>query len=147
MEGRSDALVTTSKLISAVNMVARSTGLGVATVGVITNDTQSQSTIPSGVDFINDVRCGTDGMVESLCAAIFEAFETIIAAENNQTSYAIARKRGLPESVFHEECIEAVRAAAVEEVGADMVMDMKSGAGHDAGWASQVVNTCMIFCA
>jgi hydantoinase/carbamoylase family amidase len=63
MDGRSDAMVTAARLIAGVNDTAKSTGLGVATVGVITNDTQAQSTIPSGVEFIIDVRCSTDQMV------------------------------------------------------------------------------------
>lgn len=42
MSSRSDALVTASKLITAVNDTAKVTSLGVATVGVISNDTQSQ---------------------------------------------------------------------------------------------------------
>lgn len=37
MNGRSDALVTASRLITAVSETAKSTGLGVATVGVISN--------------------------------------------------------------------------------------------------------------
>jgi hydantoinase/carbamoylase family amidase len=145
MEGRSDALVTASKMIAAVNTVALGSKLGVATVGVISNDTQSQSTIPSGVDFIIDVRCSTDAMVTALSTAIFAQFDQITTNEGNSTTYAISRRWGLPESVFQKECIEVVRAAAVEEVGDDMIMEMKSGAGHDAGWASKVVNSTMIF--
>merc|ERR1711939_1026986 len=119
MDGRSDALVTASRLITAVSETATSTGLGVATVGVISNDTQSQATIPSGVEFIIDVRCSTDKMVDDLCTAIFKSFD--------------------------EDCISAVRAAAIEEVGTSQIMDMKSGAGHDAAWTSKVVKTTMIF--
>jgi acetylornithine deacetylase/succinyl-diaminopimelate desuccinylase-like protein len=142
---RSDALVTASKLIASVSETAKSTRLGVATVGVILNDTQSQATIPSGVEFIIDVRCSTDKMVEDLCSAIFKSFEEIVQQENNRTSYHIVRTWGLPESVFHDDCIEAVRSAAVDEVGVSKIMDMKSGAGHDAAWTSKVVKTSMIF--
>jgi len=145
MESRSDALVTASKLITAVSDMAKSTGLGVATVGVISNDTQSQATIPSGVEFIIDVRCSTDSMVEELCTAIFTKFEDIVAVENNKTSFQIVKTWGLPESVFHKDCIEAVRSAAVSAVGASKIMEMRSGAGHDAAWASKVVKSSMIF--
>jgi hydantoinase/carbamoylase family amidase len=145
MDGRSDAMVTAARLIAAVNDTAKLTGLGVATVGVITNDTQSQSTIPSGVEFIIDVRCSTDKMVDDLCTAIFKSFDEIVQRESNQTSYHIVRTWGLPESVFHKDCIEAVRAAAIEEVGSEQIMDMKSGAGHDAAWTSKVVKSSMIF--
>lgn len=145
MNGRSDAMVTAARLIAAVNDTAKSTGLGVATVGVITNDTQSQSTIPSGVEFVIDVRCSTDLMVDDLCTAIFRSFDQIVEKENNKTSYHIVRTWGLPESVFHEDCIEVVRAAAVHEVGPEQIMDMKSGAGHDAAWTSKVVKSSMIF--
>jgi len=145
MISRSDALVTASRLIAAVNDTAKSTGLGVATVGVITNDTQSQATIPSGVEFIIDVRCSTDKMVDELCSAIFKAFDQIIQKENNRTCYSVIRTWGLPESVFHKDCIETVWAAAKGEVGLSSIMEMKSGAGHDAAWTSKVVKTSMIF--
>lgn len=145
MQGRSDALVTASRFISAVSDVAKSTSLGVATVGVISNDTQSQATIPSGVEFVIDVRCSTDKMVDELCSAIFKRFDEILLSEANTTSYRIIRTWGLPESIFHEDCIGAVRVAATQEVGIDMIMDMKSGAGHDAAWTSKVVPTSMIF--
>lgn len=141
MEMRSDALVTASRLIASVRDTAIKTGLGVATVGVLKNDTQSQATIPSGVEFIIDVRCSTDDMVDKLCREIFKAFDSVIKAEKNQTSYKIIRTWGLPESQFDPRCIEIVRAAAHEalKLGAipkheDMVTDMKSAAGHDSAW-------------
>jgi hydantoinase/carbamoylase family amidase len=145
MVGRSDAMVTAARLITAVSDTANSTKLGVATVGVITNDTQSQSTIPSGVEFVIDVRCSTDKMVDDLCTAIFKSFDEIVKKENNHTKYHIVRTWGLPESVFHSDCIEAVRTAALEEVGPEKIMEMKSGAGHDSAWASKVTKASMIF--
>jgi acetylornithine deacetylase/succinyl-diaminopimelate desuccinylase-like protein len=51
---------------------------------------------------------------------------------------------GLTESVFHDDCIGAARTTAIEEVGASKIMDMKSGAGHDAVWRSKVVKSSMI---
>jgi hydantoinase/carbamoylase family amidase len=145
MVERSDALVTASRLITAIKDTAKSTGLGVATVGVILSNTSSQTTIPSGVDFIIDVRCSTDQMVEDLCTAIFKSFDDIVKQESNNTAYRVVRTRGLPESKFHPDCIAAVRAASIEAVGASKVMDMKSGAGNDAAWASKVVPSTMIF--
>ncbi|KAK5162463.1 hypothetical protein LTR04_003699 [Oleoguttula sp. CCFEE 6159] len=145
MPARSDALVTAALLISAVRTTALETNLGVATVGVITSDTQFQATIPSGIDFIIDVRCPTDAQLAALCAAIFTAFDAIVASESNRTAYSVTRSWGLPESVFHPSCIAAVRAAAVAEVGELQCMEMKSGAGHDAAWTSKVVPSSMIF--
>jgi acetylornithine deacetylase/succinyl-diaminopimelate desuccinylase-like protein len=84
-------------------------------------------------------------MVDDLCTAIFKSFDEIIQRENDLTSYRIVRTWGLPESIFHKECINAVRAAAETEVGSSQVMNMKSGAGHDAAWTSKVVKTSMIF--
>lgn len=146
MEIRSDALVTASRLIASVRDTAASTNLGVATVGVINNDTQSQATIPSGVEFIIDIRCSTDKMVEELQHAVFDEFNSIVIGEKNQTSYRIVRTWGLPESRFHSPCIDAVRKSAMTVLGGeDLMMDMKSGAGHDSAWTSKVVNTSMIF--
>lgn len=145
MLGRADALVTASRLITAVRDSARQTELGVATVGVINSDTSSQATIPAGVNFIIDVRCSTDDLVDQLAAAIFERFDQIIEEEGNGTSYAVERTWGLPESIFHPSCIEAVRAVAAKELQEGDAMDMKSRAGHDSAWTSRVCPTSMIF--
>ncbi|KAF2471240.1 amidase [Lindgomyces ingoldianus] len=145
MLDRSDALVATSRLITAVRDTARKTELGVATVGVITCDTYSQATIPARVDFIMDIRCSTDEMVDQLATTIFKTFDTIIKEENNGTSYEIKRTWGLPKSIFHPQCIEAVRASALKEVSENQIMDMKSRAGHDSAWTSRVCPTSMIF--
>lgn len=145
MAGRADALVTTSRLITAVRDTALSTGLGVATVGVITSDTSSQATIPAGVTFIVDIRCSTDTQVNQLSTAIFASFDAIILAENNATTYTITRDWGLPESKFHPHCIASVRAAASALVGETQIMHMKSRAGHDSAWTSRVCPTSMIF--
>jgi hydantoinase/carbamoylase family amidase len=127
MPARADALVTASRLITAVRDSARDTDLGVATVGVINSDTSSQATIPAGINFIIDIRCSTDEMVEQLAAYIFAAFDRIVSDE------------------FHPHCIEAVRTAAVCQVGKNQVLEMKSKAGHDSAWSSRVCPTSMIF--
>ncbi|EOA88407.1 hypothetical protein ACJQWK_01704 [Exserohilum turcicum] len=145
MADRADALVTASRLITAVRDTALSSGLGVATVGVITSDTASQATIPGGVTFIIDIRCLSDHLVSQLSTAIFTAFDAIIAQEQNHTTYTIQRTWGLPESKFHTTCIDAVHNAAVACVGEHHVMRIKSRAGHDSAWTSRVVPTCMIF--
>jgi hydantoinase/carbamoylase family amidase len=145
MPGRADALVTASRLITAVRDTALKTGLGVATVGVINSDTSSQATIPAGVRFIIDIRCSTDTLVDQLATSTFSAFDAIIADEGNGTTYRIERSWGLPESKFHPNCIDVVRASAVKLVGEDQVIDMKSRAGHDSAWTSRVCPTSMIF--
>ncbi|KAF1944863.1 amidase [Clathrospora elynae] len=145
MPDRADALVTASRLITAVRDTALKTELGVATVGVINSDTSSQATIPAGVNFIIDIRCSTDDVVEQLATAIFKVFDDIIAQENNGTIYKVERSWGLPESKFHPHCINAVRASAVKAVGENQIMDMKSRAGHDSAWTSRVCPTSMIF--
>ncbi|KAF2710739.1 amidase [Pleomassaria siparia CBS 279.74] len=145
MPERSDALVTASRLITAVRDTALKTGLGFATVGVINSDTASQATIPAGVDFIIDIRCSTDEFVDQLATRILKAFDSIIEEEKNGTTYKIKRTWGLPESKFHPRCIDTVREVALQEVGEDQVMDMRSNAGHDSAWTSRVCPTSMIF--
>jgi hydantoinase/carbamoylase family amidase len=145
MSDRSDALVTASRLITAVRDTALKAELGVATVGVINSDTSSQATIPAGIEFIIDVRCSTDEIVDQLATAILKAFDGIITSENNGTSYTIQRTWGLPESKFHARCIDAVRTSALAAVGEGQTMDMKSRAGHDSAWTSRVCPTSMIF--
>lgn len=145
MPDRADALVTASRLITAVRDTALKTGLGVATVGVIDSDTSSQATIPAGIDFIIDIRCSTDNLVDQLASAILGTFDGIIEEENNGTAYEIKRTWGLPESKFHPHCIDAVRSSALQEVSEGQIMDMKSRAGHDSAWTSRVCPTSMIF--
>jgi acetylornithine deacetylase/succinyl-diaminopimelate desuccinylase-like protein len=145
MPGRADALVTASRLITAVRDTALGSRLGVATVGVISSDTSSQATIPAGVGFVIDVRCDTDALVTELSDRILRAFDQVVAEENNGTKYRVERTWGLPESKFHSNCIEAVRKAAVGQVGEEQVMEMKSRAGHDSAWTSRVCPTSMIF--
>jgi hydantoinase/carbamoylase family amidase len=145
MAGRADALVTASRLITAVRDTARKIELGVATVGVINSDTSSQATIPAGVSFIIDIRCSTDKLVDQLARAIFSAFNAVIKEEANKTAYRIERSWGLPESQFHTYCIGAVYASAVKAVGECQIMEMKSRAGHDSAWTSRVCPTSMIF--
>ena len=141
MLGRSDALVTASRLITAVRDSALETELGVATVGAISSDTSSQATIPAGVNFIIDIRCSTDELVEQLAAQTFATFDKIIAQENNDTSYRVERSWGLPESKFHPNCIETVHASASRQVDENQVLEMKSRAGHDSAWSSRVCPT------
>lgn len=145
MPGRSDAIVTASRLITAVRDTAFKSQLGVATVGVIKSDTSSQATISAGVDFIIDIRCTTDDMVDQLATNVFKAFDEIITEEANETSYTVERTWGMPQSVFHSWCIDACRAAALKTVGEDQIMDMKSRAGHDTAWTSRVCPSSMIF--
>jgi acetylornithine deacetylase/succinyl-diaminopimelate desuccinylase-like protein len=134
-------LVTASRLITAVRDAALVTELGVATVGVISSDTSSQATIPAGVNFIIDIRCSTDDMVEQLATHTFAAFDKIVSEESNGTAYCVERSWGLPESKFHPHCIEAVHASALRQVDENQVAEMKSRAGHDSAWSSRVCPT------
>lgn len=134
-----------SRFIAAVRDTARNTELGVATVGVINSDSSSMCIIPGGIDFIIDIRCSTDDMVEQLSVAIFAAFDNIIMEEGNGTAYRITDSWGLPEAKFHSKCIDVMRKATLDEVPESHQMDMKSRAGHDSAWVSQVCPTSMIF--
>jgi hypothetical protein len=84
--------VTASRIIAAVDDEQNLLVLGMAIVGVISNDTQSQATISSVVEIIVDVRCSTGQMTDDLCAVIFRRFDEIVHKENKQTSYRVFRK-------------------------------------------------------
>jgi acetylornithine deacetylase/succinyl-diaminopimelate desuccinylase-like protein len=51
----------------------------------------------------------------------------------------------VPATVFHMDCIEAVREAAVRIVGEDKVREVVSGAGHDSCAVSKRCPTSMVF--
>ncbi|KAI4655008.1 uncharacterized protein J4E78_007188 [Alternaria triticimaculans] len=145
MDERADALVTAARMITAVRDTALHSGCGVATVGVISSDTSSQATIPAGVRFVVDIRCDDDFLVKELSECILQEFDTIIKEEDNATTYHVERTWGLPESKFHQDCIDAVEWAAVDLVYEPQTCWVKSRAGHDSAWTSRVCPTAMIF--
>lgn len=117
------------------------------------------NTVPGHVRFSLDVRAATDEVVEAVESELKHDFAILAqggfvdADPSPQGS-----KQLLPMSVtwttdfespavlFHQDCIESVRAAAKSVLGDNkLYRDMTSGAGHDSVYASKRCPTSMIF--
>ena len=127
MEGREDALVAAAEFVLRAREVASGIEGAVATVGQVTVEPGGTNVIPGRVVLSVDARAPDAGRLDRLAAAL-EIEEPV---------------RTEPSPMSDE--IRAVLRAAVEEVDAP-VLELPSGAGHDAGiLASAGVPSGMLF--
>jgi hydantoinase/carbamoylase family amidase len=142
IDRRADALLASCRMISGVNDIAWD-NKGLTTVGVINSEPQSPGTIPGKVSFSVDIEhLSNDTMdsmaqsVRSLCDEIAQKHGCTVDIEQIWRSEAVA---------FHEDCIDAVRASAIELVGEDQYRELPAGAGHDSVNTSYHCPTSMVF--
>ena len=127
MDGREDALVAAAGRVLAIRAAALGIPDAVATVGILDVEPGAANVIPSAVAFSVDARAPDRERLEALVAAI--DFEPTLRVE--------------PVAMDAEVCA-AVRAA-IEELG-QPVVELPSGAGHDAGiLAAAGVPCAMLF--
>jgi beta-ureidopropionase / N-carbamoyl-L-amino-acid hydrolase len=142
MEGRHDVLCAAAEMILQVNSLPQKVGGNlVATVGEIQNLPNSRNIIPDKVHFTVDIRSWDDEHALNAWEDLRNGFEVI------------AKKRGCPMRVevtwrvehapFDQNLVRSVYANA-EMLGLP-VMDIVSGAGHDASYVNQCAPTAMIF--
>lgn len=130
-----------------------------ASTGILTLSPGSVNTVPGNVCFSLDVRAPADSTVETVEAELKRDFALLAKGGNipeieGETGLAT----GLPLSVnwttdfvspavlFHQDCIDAVRASAKSVLGSEeLYRDMTSGAGHDSVYTSKRCPTSMIF--
>jgi acetylornithine deacetylase/succinyl-diaminopimelate desuccinylase-like protein len=126
MDGRQDALVTASEFVLRLRDAAAAVEGAVATVGRVDVEPGVTNVIPSRAVVSVDVRAPDDERLEEVCR--------VVPAELSRTR-AIAMSAG-PAAVLREQ-LEALGAPVVE---------LPSGAGHDAGvLAAAGVPTAMLF--
>ncbi|KAH8694053.1 hypothetical protein BGW36DRAFT_301520 [Talaromyces proteolyticus] len=142
IDRRRDALLASCRMISRVNDVAWE-NKGLTTVGVINSEPQSPGTIPGKVTFSVDIEHlsneSMDNMaasVRSLCQEVADKHGCTVDIEQIWRSEAVE---------FHEDCINAVRSAAIELVGDDQYRELPAGAGHDSVNTSYHCPTSMVF--
>ena len=127
MEGRDDALVAAAERILAIREAAAAIPDAVATVGTITVDPGGANVIPGEVSFTVDARAPDRARLDELLAAI--GLETGVGVEPAAMDAAVV----------------AATRAAIEAAGVP-VLELASGAGHDAGiLASAGVAAGMLF--
>lgn len=142
IDRRADALLAACKMISRINEIAWEEK-GLTTVGVINSDPQSPGTIPGQTTFSvdiehlsNDTMAKMEERVRQTCAELATAGSCKVDIERIWRSVAVD---------FDPQCIDAVRAAAIDLVGKDGYRELPAGAGHDSVNTSYRCPTSMVF--
>ncbi|PBP21290.1 N-carbamoyl-L-amino acid hydrolase [Diplocarpon rosae] len=142
-QNRSDAMLTAAKLILHVHNKATELGC-LASTGILTLNPGSTNIVPGWVQFLLDIRCPEDAVLQKLEQALKFEFAKIAAGEDiGGLNTLVMKGRGCtggwqldadsPATRFHEVCIKCVEASA-----ADML-------GTFSGYTSQRAPTFMIF--
>jgi acetylornithine deacetylase/succinyl-diaminopimelate desuccinylase-like protein len=127
MDTRDDALVAAAERILAIRDAALGVPEAVATVGTLTVEPGGVNVIPGSVTFTVDVRAPDRERLDELLGAL--GLETGVGTE----------------PALMDESVIAAARAALEELGLPVV-ELASGAGHDAGiLASAGVPSGMLF--
>lgn len=141
MDMRHDALVGAARMVEAVHRMGLEHPDARATVGKMQVHPGSPNTVPGTVFFTVDLRHPDeeyltlmDARLKAGCAA---------AAEGLGLQLQLEQIWHFAATPFHEECVAAVRNAAVGNAIAHM--ELVSGAGHDACYVARVAPTAMIF--
>jgi N-carbamoyl-L-amino-acid hydrolase len=142
MPRRKDALVAASKVVIALDEIARRHApSAVATVGEIKIAKPSRNVIPGEVTFTVDLRHPetqvVDAMEQELRAAVADA------CQRDSLPFVVDRLWDSPPVSFHPDCIAAVEDAAQEAGYAHR--RIVSGPGHDSAYTARHVPTSMIF--
>lgn len=156
---RADALLLASKFILHSHRLATKYA-ALASTGILTVQPGSTNTIPGVVRFTLDIRSPQDETVDALEAELKRDFDALASSQDigglhaggtrGKNAFQVFWRTDSSTSStnFHEDCIKCVREAAAEVLGvrgAELVLDMTSGAGHDSVYASRRSPTTMIF--
>ena len=141
MDMRHDALVGAARMVEAVHRMGLGHPDARATVGKLQVHPGSPNTVPGTVFFTVDLRHPDEEYLTLMDARFKEDCAT--ATEDLGLQLQLEQIWHFAATPFHEECIAAVRNAAVNNAIAHM--DLVSGAGHDACYVARVAPTAMIF--
>jgi N-carbamoyl-L-amino-acid hydrolase len=139
---RQDALVASSRLILAVDEIARANPPNaVGTVGTLTIREPSRNVIPGEVTLTAEFRNPEDKVLSQMDQALRRRAATL--AEELKVEIEVKEIWYYPPVPFEASCIEAVRRAA--ELNGFSWREIVSGAGHDACYVARKAPTSMIF--
>ena len=142
MRLRKDALVTASKMVAEINVLAyRYQPDGRGTVGFMQVKPNSRNVIPGEVRFSVDLRHAQDEALDRMESEMRAMCERL--AQSGNVTANVERVANYPACNFDAGCVSAVRNAA-QSLGLSH-MDIVSGAGHDAIYMARVAPTSMIF--
>ncbi|PIG80978.1 beta-alanine synthase [Aspergillus arachidicola] len=125
---RQDPLLAASKMIASSNEIAKQHGA-----------------LASTVTFTLDIRHLEDEVVHAVQKECLESFANIAKLDGKGVSFDWTMDTDSAAVKFDKDCIDAVRTAADELVGAGQYMDITSGAGHDTVNTSRHCPSTMIF--
>jgi len=139
---RKDALQVATGIMQEVVAIAhRYPPYGRGTVGMVQVFPNSRNVIPGEVKFSIDLRNVNDELLDTMDADI----RAFIGRTQSDTGLGITLEQVsyFAPTPFHPDCVGAVRNAT-EQLGYS-VMDVVSGAGHDAIYAARLAPAGMIF--
>ena len=145
LAARRDPLLAASKMIVASNTVAKKYG-ALASTGVLKLPrSSSTNTVASDVTFTLDIRHPQDRIVRAVQDECLQTFADIAREDGKGVSFDWTLDTDSAAVEFDENCLRAVQDAATHLVGADKLMEVTSGAGHDSVYTSRHCPTAMIF--
>ncbi len=141
MAMRHDALSAASEIILALEAAAARLSDAVLTVGRLVVEPNQTNVIPHRVTFRIDSRCVYSNRLAALRSAILETTQRVAAARGVEVTTTLIEERRV---VAMDDALRGAVASAFREVGGP-VMDLPSGAGHDAMCVASVAPAAMIF--
>jgi allantoate deiminase len=142
MNMRRDALVAASRVITAIDGIARETGENtVGTVGSIQVKPGSNNVVPAEVRFSIDLRDGDNEVIERATAKIKQVLAEVCEAAN--LTYTWEEALSVPPVATEAKIIDIV-AEAAQRKNISFRM-MPSGAGHDAMVMARLAPVGLLF--
>ncbi|KAJ0426792.1 hypothetical protein BJY00DRAFT_270997 [Aspergillus carlsbadensis] len=143
MDERADALLVLAKFTLRVEELSVREG-AFGTVGVMRTKTNSTNTVPGGAFCTLDLRHRSEEVLDRIEAELRQYLSQL--ATDRSGIYVTMERTWSKRSVeFDQVARNCVRAAAIDNAGEAMIMDMISYAGHDSAETATVVPTAMIF--
>jgi N-carbamoyl-L-amino-acid hydrolase len=146
MNARQDALVGAAKIIEKVNSHAKTIWLSnnhlVATVGKISVLPNASNAVPGEVRFSLEIRSDNQNRLDNFLNTIIQwAKDKICKQDQLRIQY---RPLSIAKPIFFTKSIINQVAHAATSLGLSW-MNIKSGAGHDAGYMANLCPSAMIF--
>ena len=146
MNARQDALVGAAKIIEKVNSHAKTIWLSnnhlVATVGKISVLPNASNAVPGEVRFSLEIRSDNQKQLDNFLNTIIQwAKDKICKQDQLRIQY---RPLSIVKPIFFTKSIINQVAHAATSLGLSW-MNIKSGAGHDAGYMANLCPSAMIF--
>jgi allantoate deiminase len=141
MHLRRDALCAAAEFILAVENCARSTVGLVATNGEIQAAPNASNVIPGEVTLTLDVRHQTDEVRAAACERLQRSFEDLARRRGVSATWELVQQTP---SVPCDRELTGVLKSAAQKYQPD-VIEMTSGAGHDAAVMARIVPAAMLF--